>query len=145
MVLHLNVIGQTSSDVPLVKSTDMGQLFLQLDENFRSLAEDSQIAQSLMSSSELKQKLKSGVQNLGMSCIELVKLGNRRRNYPNDQVNFSSLTNVYLFSEFHSSYHSKRQSLRSVFVKYLLFFRKVREGHKHALMLHKQFLVLLVI
>lgn len=88
MVSLLNIIGQTASDVPLSKPTEMGQLFLQLDEHFRSLSEDSRVAQSLMSSSELGQRLKSCVQNLGMACIELVKLGARRRNFPNDQVCF---------------------------------------------------------
>uniref|UniRef100_A0A1I8B1N6 Vinculin n=1 Tax=Meloidogyne hapla TaxID=6305 RepID=A0A1I8B1N6_MELHA len=92
MVSLLNVIGQTASDVPLVKPTEMGQLFLQLDEHFRSLAEDSRIAQSLMSSSELRQKLKTCVQNLGMACIELVKIGSRRRTFPNDQRLFNQLS-----------------------------------------------------
>ncbi|CAK5082389.1 unnamed protein product [Meloidogyne enterolobii] len=92
MVSLLNIIGQTASDVPLSKPTEMGQLFLQLDEHFRSLSEDSRVAQSLMSSSELGQRLKSCVQNLGMACIELVKLGARRRNFPNDQRIFNQLS-----------------------------------------------------
>jgi talin len=67
------------------------QLSLRLAESFRSLTEDTQIAQNLMNSPELGQRMKSGVQRLGTVCIELVKLSGQRRNYQNDQVFFSCL------------------------------------------------------
>jgi hypothetical protein len=102
MVSHLNLIGQTASDVPLVKSPDiaqLGQLFLQIDEHFRSFSEDSRIAQNLMISSVLGQRLKSSVQNLGMACIELIKIGTRRHNFPNDQRLFHQLSQQSLLIE----------------------------------------------
>jgi len=89
MVTALNEIAQSASDAPLVQPNDIGQLSLRLAENFRSLAEDTQIAQNLlMNSPELGQKMKASVQKLGTVCIELVKLSGQRRNYPNDQVFF---------------------------------------------------------
>lgn len=42
----------------------LGQLSLRLAESFRSLAEDTQIAQNLMNSPELGQRLKAGVQKV---------------------------------------------------------------------------------
>jgi hypothetical protein len=86
MVANLNEIAQSASDAPLIPAHDLGQLSLRLAESFRALAEDTQLAQNLMNSPEMGQRIKAGVQNLGTVCIELVKLNGQRRNFPNDQV-----------------------------------------------------------
>lgn len=86
MVSLLNEIAQKALDTPLTQPQELGSLLLRLAENYHELAENTRVAQSLMSTPELGQKLKVGVQKLGTVCIELVKLGGQRRSYPEDKV-----------------------------------------------------------
>ena len=86
MVASLNEIAQSSSDAPLVPPEELSQLTLHIDRSFTSLAQDAQVAQNLMSSPELGQRVKIGVQKLGTICIELVKSSGQRRMFANDHV-----------------------------------------------------------
>uniref|UniRef100_A0A914HYR3 Talin n=1 Tax=Globodera rostochiensis TaxID=31243 RepID=A0A914HYR3_GLORO len=88
----LNEMAQNASNAPLTQPQQLGTLSLRLSENYRELVEAVQIAQNLMSSPELSQKLKMSVQKLGTVLIELVKLGAQRRNYPADQRVYQQLS-----------------------------------------------------
>ncbi|KAL3090978.1 hypothetical protein niasHS_007353 [Heterodera schachtii] len=88
----LNEMAQNASDAPLTQPEHLGTLSLRLAENYRELAEIVQIAQNLMNSPELSQRLKMSVQKLGTVLIELIKFGAQRRNYPTDQRVYQQLS-----------------------------------------------------
>lgn len=88
MIEALNEINQIASDMLLVKAEDLGQLSLYLAERYKELADDARIAQNLLISPDLAQKVKLTVQKLGTSCIELVKVAGQRRQHTNDEVCF---------------------------------------------------------
>lgn len=84
MVESLNEVSQIASDSTLVESHHLGQLSLQISDTYKRLAEDTQIFQNLMTSPNIAHKVKSSVQKLGTTCIELVKHNNQRKRHPTD-------------------------------------------------------------
>lgn len=88
MVDALNEVSQIASDMPLVESEEveaLGHMSLRLAERYRDLVEDVRVAQNLITSPNLAQKLKVSVQQLGTASTELVKVAGQRRQYPTDQ------------------------------------------------------------
>lgn len=88
MVNALNEISQITTDIPIAGTEDLGQLSLRLAERYKELVEEARIAQNLLTSPNLSQKIKVSVQKLGTVCIDVVKIAGQRRAHPNDEVNF---------------------------------------------------------
>lgn len=88
MVNALNEISQIATDMPIAEAQDLGQLSLRLAERYKELVEEARIAQNLITSPNLAQKIKVSVQKLGTVCIDVVKGAGQRRAHPNDEVKF---------------------------------------------------------
>lgn len=84
----LNEVKQIETNMSSTEPKNLGLFCLQLAEHYENLVNDTRIAQNLLASSDLAQKLKLNVQKLGTGCIEVVKTACQRLQHCNDEVKF---------------------------------------------------------
>lgn len=121
MVNALNEISQIATDMPITETQDLGQLSLRLAERYKELVEEARIAQNLLTSPNLAQKIKVSVQKLGTVCIDIVKIAGQRRAHSNDEVKILINKEICILNkflrEFTNNFHKPLKLLWNVFAK----------------------------
>lgn len=92
MTNALEEIMKIATDMPAARPDYLGQLSLRISEAYKNVALDSQIATALLKSPNIAQRLRSAVQKLGATCMDLVKVAGQRRAHPNDPKIHQALT-----------------------------------------------------
>ncbi len=106
----LEEIARIARDMPITDPKVLGQLAVRLSEVYAQVAEDSRQAFATVTSSDIAQRLRVAVQQLGTANIELVKIAGQRRAHPHDQarhfcIQILSITNAVNFFTYDAVFH----------------------------------------
>lgn len=85
MTAYLEEMRRTAQGMPHLSAGSLGSASLNLSEKYKLVAGDARHAVTLLSDSDMAQRLKVAVQKLGTSCIESVTVAGAKRAHPEDE------------------------------------------------------------